>query len=145
MITHLEELSINAWPALQTMLVDGWVIRFANGYTRRANSINPLYASSLALDEKLRFCEALFQAHKLPLVFKLTPAVFPVDLDARLAAAGFAREAETQVQTLDLQTLQFQPAAGLILQDNLTDEWLQAYCRMSAVSADRQATLRPAN
>ena len=42
MIRTLEELSMNALPALQTMLYGGWVLRFANGYTRRANSINPI-------------------------------------------------------------------------------------------------------
>ena len=38
-ITTLEELSINAWAPLKSMNYDGWVIRMANGYTKRANSI----------------------------------------------------------------------------------------------------------
>ncbi len=142
MITHLEEFSMNAWPALQTLLYDGWVIRFANGYTRRANSINPLYASSLDLEEKFRYCEALFQTQKLPLVFKITPAVFPGDLDHRLQARGYRREAEAQVQVLDLQTEKFRPAPGVTLQENLTDEWLDGFCRMSQVNPQRQETLR---
>ena len=54
MIRHIEELALNAWPALQTLLLDGWVVRFANGYTRRANSVNPLYASEQDIDAKLR-------------------------------------------------------------------------------------------
>lgn len=41
----LEELSMNALPALQTILYDGWVIRFADGYSNRANSVNPIYPS----------------------------------------------------------------------------------------------------
>ncbi len=53
MIRTIEELSINALPALQTMLVDGWVLRFANGYTKRANSIHPLYASTGDAREKI--------------------------------------------------------------------------------------------
>ncbi len=31
MIKLIEELSMNAWPALQTKLFDGWVLRFADG------------------------------------------------------------------------------------------------------------------
>lgn len=38
-----EELQMNALPSLQTILYDGWVLRFAKGYTNRANSVNPIY------------------------------------------------------------------------------------------------------
>ena len=34
-IRQMEERSMNAWPSLQTILDDGWVIRLANGYTKR--------------------------------------------------------------------------------------------------------------
>ena len=47
MVRHIKELAVNAWPSLQTLL-DGWVLRFANGYTRRANSVNLLYPSEQA-------------------------------------------------------------------------------------------------
>jgi hypothetical protein len=31
---RLEEAAMNAWPALQQALCHGWVLRFANGYTK---------------------------------------------------------------------------------------------------------------
>jgi|LGOV01.1.fsa_nt_gb hypothetical protein len=33
MIRFIEELSMSAWPALQTHLYDGWVLRISKGYT----------------------------------------------------------------------------------------------------------------
>jgi hypothetical protein len=49
MIRFIEELSLSALPALETVFLDGWVLRFSNDYTRRANSINPLYAGTRPL------------------------------------------------------------------------------------------------
>ena len=86
MIRHIEELALNAWPALQTLLLDGWVVRFANGYTRRANSVNPLYASEQDTDAKLRACEQFYRDRGLKVVFKMTAASQPDGLDALLAA-----------------------------------------------------------
>ncbi len=98
----LEEAALNAWPALQQILVDGWLVRFANGYTKRANSVNPLYESTQPVEAKIECCLALFQAQKLPPVFRLTPLAQPDDLDDRLARLGFSEQSRTSVQTLDL-------------------------------------------
>ena len=102
MIRHIEELALNAWPALQTLLLDGWVVRFANGYTRRANSVNPLYPSEQATDAKLRACEQLYRDRGLKVVFKMTAASQPDGLDAFLAAQGYEIDAPTSVQLMDL-------------------------------------------
>ena len=142
MITTIEELPLNAWASLQTMLHDGWVIRFANGYTKRANSVNPLYPSNIDVEEKVLFCESLYREKKLPTVFKLTPAVHPHDLDDRLDKRGYQKDSPTSVQTLDLESGDLPVSSTAELQESLSDEWLGNFCAMSAVSAAHRATLR---
>ena len=39
----LEELTLNEGPTLQQWLYDGWVVRFADGQTSRASSVDALY------------------------------------------------------------------------------------------------------
>jgi N-acetylglutamate synthase len=142
MIRRLEEVSVNAWPCLQSVLYDGWVLRFAQGYTRRANSVNPLYASTLALGDKIVACERLYAHQDLATVFKLTPDTSPPELDQELAARGYRLDAPTSVQTLDLNGALAGPGLPAMLTPSPSEEWLEAYCRMSAVSSQRQATLR---
>jgi N-acetylglutamate synthase len=131
MITTLEEISLNAWPSLQTVLYDGWVIRLANGYTRRANSVSPLYFSTMDVDEKIRFCEKIYQERKQDTVFKMTPAVYPENLDERLSVKGYYKDSPTSVQTLELSSVDEQLAPEVVLQEDLSEEWLESFCRMS--------------
>jgi ribosomal protein S18 acetylase RimI-like enzyme len=141
-ITTLEELSLNAWPALQTVIYDGWILRFANGYTKRANSVNPIYASTLDVDEKISCCESMYQDKNMPVVFKLTPAVDPSDLDEKLSANGYQKDSPTSVQVMDLESVSAAIAREIKLQKDLSDEWLDNYCRMSAVAESNRETLQ---
>ena len=141
MIRLVEELSMNAWPSLQTMLYDGWVLRFADGYTRRANSINPIYPSGDDVHAKIQTCEKLYWDRGLNVVFKITSAVYPENLDEVLADKGYAVDAQTSVQILDLGSMDTSPAQDAALVEALSDEWLAAYCAMSGVPAQREPVL----
>jgi hypothetical protein len=55
---RLEEVAMHAWPALQQMPFDGWIVRFAPGYTKRANSVNPLFESHLDVLDKIAWLDS---------------------------------------------------------------------------------------
>jgi ribosomal protein S18 acetylase RimI-like enzyme len=142
MIRHLEELSMNAWPALRTLLYDGWVVRFANGYTKRANSVNPLYASTGSVEEKITACEQLYWRENLGVVFKMTSSVYPNDLDETLARCGYRLHAPTSVQTLELAGVDGCPMTDSTLTETPSEGWLRDLCRLSGIDDRHRVTLR---
>ena len=148
---YLEEVSLSAWPALQTVFVDGWVARFSNGFGRRANSVNPLFHSARPVEQNLAECEALYAHRDQRVVFKISPAAQPPGLDDLLAQRGYALEAPTSVQTLALKpSAQATPvessatAAGAVWScaESLPDEWLKAVVSLTAVPERHEPTLR---
>ena len=141
MIRTLEELSMNAWPALQTMLYGGWVLRFANGYTRRANSINPIYRSTRGVDAKIAACEEMYRAKNLRVVFKMTRAVFPENLDDILEKCGYVAEATTSVQVCDMRAIASPTNRDVLMRESPTQDWVDDYCRLNAVAAQHRATM----
>jgi ribosomal protein S18 acetylase RimI-like enzyme len=141
-IRHLEELSMNAWPALRTLLYDGWVVRFANGYTKRANSVNPLYFSTGSVEEKITACEQLYRRENLGVVFKMTSAVCPEDLDESLTRCGYRVHAPTSVQTLELAGVDGCPASDSTLAEAPSEEWLRDLCRLNGIDGRHRVTLR---
>ena len=132
---------MNAWPSLQTLLYDGWVLRFADGYTKRANSVHPLYSSSLNVEEKIRACEEIYQSKELDVVFKLTASAQSENLDKVLAAKGYKADSHTSVQVMELDGVNKAPAQPALLTEDL-HEWLPAYCKLSNIGGHREPTLK---
>src|SRR6185312_614563 len=95
-----EEACLNAWPALQEIHYDGWLIRLGEGGTRRTNSVNVIGPSARSLDEKIAHCETIYAAHKKPSYFRIRSNA-PPDLEAALDARGYRAEADTLTIFMD--------------------------------------------
>ncbi len=138
-IRHVEELSLNAWPALDTLLYDGWLLRFSGGYTRRANSVIPLYPSLMEPAQKLSVCERAYRERGLPVVFKLTSAASEVDrlLDSR----GYLEEGHTSVEVADLVDVKPPDPADVELLTRPSNEWVAAYCFLNRAARRHFVTM----
>lgn len=139
-IERLEELGFNAWPALHTILREGWVLRFTDGYTKRANSANPLHPGDVPLPALIGEFEAAYIARALRPIFRVTPLA-PPGLDAALAARGYL--------LLDHSFVQLAPIAPDLgidpqveISPTLTPAWLQGYAATSAIDAHATRTLQ---
>ncbi|MGP7816156.1 GNAT family N-acetyltransferase [Niallia sp. 01092] len=141
--TMLEELAMNAQPCAVTMLLDGWIIRFNDGYTKRGNSVQPLYFSSMSLEEKIQEVEQIYVKKEMPVIFKMTEEACPKELDGILETKGYGFLDETSVQTRSLHDIS--PVSSLTnaveMYDYFTEEWLEHYCRLNKVNKTNHSTL----
>jgi GNAT superfamily N-acetyltransferase len=135
---RVEETCLNAWPALREVLLDGWLLRFSEGLTRRANSANPLRPVSRA---DLPTCEALYRRLGLPTIFRVLSLIDP-SVDERLAEAGYAREGESCVLYGPIKDVKADRDPDVQLLDHPTPEWFTAMAMLQSHSSEQAATYR---
>lgn len=141
MIKLIEELSFNAWPSLETLFYDGWIIRLSKGYTKRANSVNPLYPSNLEIHQKIDNCEKLFHSKKLPVIFKVTSGNFHQDLDNLLKEKGYASIEPTSVRALDIRNIPSPTIKDIKVYSSPQGPWLESYCKFNNINSDHMDIL----
>ena len=135
---RVEETCLNAWPALREVLLDGWVLRFSAGLTRRANSANPLRP---VFHVDMQACEALYQRAGLPTIIRMLSLIDPV-VDERLAGAGFAAEGESCVLYAPIEDVEAAGDPDVRLLDQPTQEWFAAMAALQSHSSEQAATYR---
>jgi ribosomal protein S18 acetylase RimI-like enzyme len=138
LISHLEELAANAWPAEVVQVVDGWRLRFNRNVTRRANSVWPNQAGNdHTLEEKLALVEDFYARRGCPARYQICPAAQPANLDEILAARGYRSDAYTAVQIASLETVLARTASHpypVIISETFDGRWFNAYCQAEQVS-----------
>ena len=126
-IQRLEEISLNALPCLQQILYDGWILRFAEGYTKRANSITPLYSGSQNLSLKIHRCEEIYRRFNLKPIFRLTNTPHLETLDRALEQLGYLKQDTVSVRVKDISDRDRANNVVPTIADELSEEWLDHY------------------
>jgi ribosomal protein S18 acetylase RimI-like enzyme len=140
--SDLERLSLQAWPAKESIELDGWLVCLSDGYTRRTNSVQPLEAGSLDSEAKIERCEAIYRRRGQRVVFKLTADVQPHDLDERLARRGYERRDPTSVQRLALAAGGAAVPEGMRVETELSEDWFECCLALNRVSPSDGRALR---
>jgi ribosomal protein S18 acetylase RimI-like enzyme len=140
---RVEEACLNGWPALREVVFDGWLIRLAEGHTRRTNSVNVIAPGVLPLDEKIRYCEAVYAAQEQPPVFCIPSTAGP-SLDRALGERGYGPpEDESCVLLMDFAGICPRPSDRVEVAEGFpTDAWLAALAQLHEQSESAQSTHR---
>jgi N-acetylglutamate synthase len=136
---QLDLLAANAWPALETIIRDGWWLRYNEGLHRRVNSV---FTESMGIEHltvKLDEAEAFYRAHDLQPRFQVSPACHPADLDEVLAARGYEIESgvDIMVTEIDILTALQHPDTDVRLDTKISQNWLDVHMA-DAVDPDQK-------
>jgi N-acetylglutamate synthase len=96
-----EERLVNVWPAVSTMLMDGWVVRFAHGYSGRANAASPVVRGARLVPALLDHIERLYVEAGLRPTVRITPLADEA-AGRLLAARGYRIKDQSWMMTMPL-------------------------------------------
>jgi N-acetylglutamate synthase len=130
---RVEETELNAWPALKEIYLDGWLLRFAGGVSRRANSANPLSLSSRGDEALISGVEALYRQNKQPAIFRIV-SLFDPAFDQTLAARGYGAEGETITLCGDIRDAPAERDPAVRLLPRPTARWCAAMAELQGHS-----------
>jgi len=90
-IKQFQEFLLNSWPAKHYYFLNGWILRFNEGVTSRANSVLPIqYAGTQnTLDNDIELVEKAYKAHNLETVFTIPDFHEPKNLEEKLLKRGY--------------------------------------------------------
>lgn len=122
----IEDFSLNAWPSHQIQLYDGWLLRFSYFYTHRTNSVEQIGVSTIAIDDKIAFCEEAYHRWGTPTIFKITP-LLEDSFEKRLIERDYQVQHMTEVMVLDFAAYRPQiPAVEVTIGQTIPERWINA-------------------
>ncbi|HEY6576274.1 MAG TPA: GNAT family N-acetyltransferase [Mycobacterium sp.] len=123
-IRNLEHAAALAWPGIERQWIDGWLLRYGHGSTRRANSAVPLEVRGdlSALPAIIDW----YAARDVPPLLAVPDRLFRVP-------PGVPTDGENVVMTTDVATDSPAPASTVTSAVRMADrpdaQWLRAYVR----------------
>lgn len=125
----LEEAAFAAWPCLHEERIDGWRLRFARGFTKRANSVNADEPVRPLLQVQLGEIESRYAREGLTPVFRLISDETGRAMDRMLHECCYRLVDPSLVMTCVLDTFRDGSDASQCFK---AEDWLSAFHSVSA-------------
>jgi ribosomal protein S18 acetylase RimI-like enzyme len=136
-----EERIVNCWPALETLVFGDFVLRFANGYSGRANAATALRHGADMPAAELAELVRLYRAAGLTPRIRTSPLVAPA-LVERLERAGWRNEVISVGMVLDLSGRAFARDPRVEIAPAVDDLWIEGVCQRQAPGKRDAITFR---
>jgi N-acetylglutamate synthase len=140
LVLACEERIVNAWPSVDTLIAEGCVLRFAHGYSGRANSLSALRPETRLTSDFMDWCEAQYRQAGLPPRVRVTPLLVP-EMLAMLEARGYRPESHA-IGMIAPVTAPSLPDPDLVMAPAATTQWVRGICaRQSGSKKDADMAL----
>jgi ribosomal protein S18 acetylase RimI-like enzyme len=124
----IEHAARHAWPALEEERLPYGVLRFAHGYTKRANSLCLFNSGQPACNEVVNRCEHFFGDRKQPSIVRIPSFTNASKLDQHLQGCGYALTNPSTVMSRTLTSADVCSVKPISLS---VTPWLDAYYEIS--------------
>ena len=124
LIIGLESRLLNAWPSFDYQTYDGWILRLANGYSKRANSATPFLTGATLDDELIDYMIARFVEANVRPTFRLN-GVEASHVDERLKLRGFKEIEATHVLTASISSEDCERDPEVVLEPQVSKRWVR--------------------
>jgi GNAT superfamily N-acetyltransferase len=122
----LEAVAARGWQPDEVADIGGWLLRAAQGFTGRANSVLPLRAPGMPLEDALAAAREWYAARGLPLRLQI-PTEARRLLDAELGERGWPASPHVAVMAARLDAVTLLPAGDVDVADRPDEGWLARY------------------
>jgi N-acetylglutamate synthase len=138
---QLEERLINVWPSVSMLMMDGWAVRFAHGYSGRANSASAVVQGAHLPSTTLAAIEDLYSKASLAPQFRMTPVAHP-STESMLRDRGYRIKDEAHSMVTDLPSMKAAGESGqIVISPVPSRDWLEGVCRSQPPSKSSPAHL----
>lgn len=144
-IIHFQELAHNAWVAKDNVLFKGWILRFSEGVTRRANSVLTLRYLGNDVESDVKNVEELYTSRNLPTIFQIADHFEPKRLVEVLESQSYEKQGETVVMTKSIKKRhekELNTPLQYTTELEVQDDWFHSFAKLSLSSSEKVLGLK---
>lgn len=136
---RIEAACRHAWPALEEIELGDWRLRFADGQSRRANSVNPMRPIGGDIASLIAFAEREYRSRQLRPIFRLPffdmPDMIDPAIERQLAALGYVVETECLTPYAPLHPMPMRRDPDVAILPRPDAAWLRALVELQGWEA----------